>query len=92
MINLILSLLHNGIIKFCKGKSHVLCAFSFYINIFRYYETSYLFLSENFHLCMFFLIILCSGFDYRPFVINWLMSLKVIDGYVVDAIERYNYI
>ncbi|KAK7873559.1 hypothetical protein R5R35_008800 [Gryllus longicercus] len=27
------------------------------------------------------------GFDYRPFVINWCMSLKVIDGYVVDAIE-----
>nr|CAD7430634.1 unnamed protein product [Timema monikensis] len=28
-----------------------------------------------------------SGFDYRPFVINWCMSLKVIDGYMVDAIE-----
>ncbi|XP_021924438.1 centrosomal protein of 97 kDa isoform X2 [Zootermopsis nevadensis] len=29
----------------------------------------------------------CIGFDYRPFVINWCMSLKVIDGFVVDAIE-----
>ncbi|XP_044747832.1 centrosomal protein of 97 kDa [Coccinella septempunctata] len=27
------------------------------------------------------------GFDYRPFVINWLMNVTVIDGYVVDAIE-----
>lgn len=27
------------------------------------------------------------GFDYRPFVINWCMSLKIIDGFVVDAIE-----
>lgn len=27
------------------------------------------------------------GFDYRPFVINWCMSLKVIDGFAVDAIE-----
>ncbi|KAJ9599560.1 hypothetical protein L9F63_009958, partial [Diploptera punctata] len=27
------------------------------------------------------------GFDYRPFLINWCMSLKVIDGFVVDAIE-----
>ncbi|XP_063227949.1 centrosomal protein of 97 kDa isoform X2 [Bacillus rossius redtenbacheri] len=27
------------------------------------------------------------GFDYRPFLINWCMSLKVIDGYVVDALE-----
>lgn len=31
------------------------------------------------------------GFDYRPFVINWCMSVKVIDGYVVDAIERYGF-
>ncbi|PSN42828.1 hypothetical protein C0J52_14402 [Blattella germanica] len=29
----------------------------------------------------------CIGFDYRPFIINWCMSLKVIDGFVVDAIE-----
>ncbi|XP_066998689.1 centrosomal protein of 97 kDa [Anabrus simplex] len=29
----------------------------------------------------------CVGFDYRPFVINWCMSLKVIDGFMVDAIE-----
>ncbi|KAK9885668.1 hypothetical protein WA026_012430 [Henosepilachna vigintioctopunctata] len=27
------------------------------------------------------------GFDYRPFVINWLMNVTVIDGFVVDAIE-----
>ncbi|XP_068972102.1 centrosomal protein of 97 kDa [Bombus flavifrons] len=27
------------------------------------------------------------GFDYRPFVINWCMSLKSIDGYHVDPIE-----
>ncbi|XP_063991866.1 uncharacterized protein LOC135170203 isoform X2 [Diachasmimorpha longicaudata] len=27
------------------------------------------------------------GFDYRPFVINWCMSLKSIDGYPVDPIE-----
>lgn len=32
--------------------------------------------------------ILCfSGFDHRPFVLNWCMSLKVIDGFVVDPIE-----
>ncbi|XP_075234359.1 centrosomal protein 97kDa isoform X2 [Lycorma delicatula] len=29
----------------------------------------------------------CIGFDYRPFLINWCMSLKVIDGHVVDDIE-----
>lgn len=29
-----------------------------------------------------------SGFDYRPFVINWCMNVQIIDGYVVDAIER----
>uniref|UniRef100_A0A1B6DTC1 Centrosomal protein of 97 kDa n=1 Tax=Clastoptera arizonana TaxID=38151 RepID=A0A1B6DTC1_9HEMI len=28
------------------------------------------------------------GFDYRPFLINWCMGLKVIDGYAVDDIER----
>jgi len=28
-----------------------------------------------------------SGFDHRPFVLNWCMSLKYIDGYVVDPIE-----
>ncbi|XP_017075693.1 centrosomal protein of 97 kDa [Drosophila eugracilis] len=28
-----------------------------------------------------------DGFDYRPFVLNWCMSLKYIDGYVVDPIE-----
>ncbi|XP_039294976.1 centrosomal protein of 97 kDa isoform X3 [Nilaparvata lugens] len=27
------------------------------------------------------------GFDYRPFVLNWIMGLKVIDGHVVDDIE-----
>ncbi|XP_054263456.1 leucine-rich repeat and IQ domain-containing protein 1 isoform X2 [Macrosteles quadrilineatus] len=27
------------------------------------------------------------GFDYRPFLINWCMGLKVIDGYAVDDIE-----
>ncbi|XP_076282830.1 centrosomal protein 97kDa isoform X2 [Lasioglossum baleicum] len=27
------------------------------------------------------------GFDYRPFVINWCMSLISIDGYPVDPIE-----
>ncbi|XP_055640849.1 centrosomal protein of 97 kDa [Toxorhynchites rutilus septentrionalis] len=27
------------------------------------------------------------GFDYRPFVLNWCMSVKVIDGFVVTAIE-----
>lgn len=28
-----------------------------------------------------------SGFDYRPFVLNWCMSVKVIDGYAVNPIE-----
>ncbi|KAG8228017.1 hypothetical protein J437_LFUL003652 [Ladona fulva] len=28
------------------------------------------------------------GFDYRPFVINWCMNLRVLDGYIVDAKER----
>lgn len=32
------------------------------------------------HLCF-------SGFDHRPFVLNWCMSVKVIDGFVVDPIE-----
>ncbi|XP_026724789.1 centrosomal protein of 97 kDa isoform X2 [Trichoplusia ni] len=27
------------------------------------------------------------GFDYRPFVLNWIMSVKTIDGFVVSAIE-----
>lgn len=27
------------------------------------------------------------GFDYRPFVLNWLMSVKLIDGFVVTPIE-----
>ncbi|XP_058819668.1 centrosomal protein of 97 kDa [Topomyia yanbarensis] len=27
------------------------------------------------------------GFDYRPFVLNWCMSVKMIDGFVVTAIE-----
>ncbi|KAF2904946.1 hypothetical protein ILUMI_01227 [Ignelater luminosus] len=27
------------------------------------------------------------GFDYRPFIINWCMNVRVIDGYIVDAIE-----
>lgn len=28
------------------------------------------------------------GFDYRPFVLNWCMSLRSIDGYAVDDLER----
>ncbi|KAL5278999.1 CEP97 family protein [Megaselia abdita] len=28
-----------------------------------------------------------DGFDHRPFVLNWCMSVKVIDGFVVDPIE-----
>ena len=28
-----------------------------------------------------------SGFDYRPFVLNWCMGVKAIDGFVVTAIE-----
>lgn len=28
-----------------------------------------------------------SGFDYRPFVLNWCMSATVIDGFVVSPIE-----
>ncbi|CAK1589257.1 unnamed protein product [Parnassius mnemosyne] len=27
------------------------------------------------------------GFDYRPFVLNWIMSVKTIDGFIVSAIE-----
>lgn len=27
------------------------------------------------------------GFDYRPFVLNWCMSVKLIDGFVVTPIE-----
>lgn len=27
------------------------------------------------------------GFDYRPFMLNWLMSVKLIDGFVVTPIE-----
>lgn len=27
------------------------------------------------------------GFDYRPFVLNWILSVKSIDGFVVSAIE-----
>ncbi|XP_072945597.1 uncharacterized protein Cep97 [Epargyreus clarus] len=27
------------------------------------------------------------GFDYRPFVLNWMMSVKSIDGFIVSAIE-----
>lgn len=27
------------------------------------------------------------GFDYRPFILNWCMSVKIIDGYVVNPIE-----
>ncbi|CAH0746404.1 unnamed protein product [Diatraea saccharalis] len=27
------------------------------------------------------------GFDYRPFVLNWIMSVKSIDGFVVSAME-----
>lgn len=30
------------------------------------------------------------GFDYRPFVINWCLNVRNIDGYPVDAIERYS--
>ncbi|XP_037926869.1 centrosomal protein of 97 kDa isoform X3 [Hermetia illucens] len=28
-----------------------------------------------------------DGFDHRPFVLNWCMTLKTIDGFVVDPIE-----
>lgn len=28
-----------------------------------------------------------SGFDYRPFVLNWCMTVKVIDGFAVNPIE-----
>ncbi len=28
-----------------------------------------------------------SGFDYRPFVLNWCMSVKVIDDFMVNPIE-----
>jgi hypothetical protein len=28
-----------------------------------------------------------SGYDYRPFFLNWCMSVKIIDGYVVNPIE-----
>lgn len=28
-----------------------------------------------------------SGFDYRPFVLNWCMTVKVIDGFSVNPIE-----
>ncbi|CAH1798669.1 unnamed protein product [Owenia fusiformis] len=28
-----------------------------------------------------------SGFDYRPFVINWCMSLRILDGYLVKQKE-----
>ncbi|KAF5308315.1 hypothetical protein FQR65_LT06309 [Abscondita terminalis] len=28
-----------------------------------------------------------AGFDYRPFIVNWCMNVRTIDGYVVDAIE-----
>ncbi|XP_047998340.1 LOW QUALITY PROTEIN: centrosomal protein of 97 kDa [Leguminivora glycinivorella] len=27
------------------------------------------------------------GFDYRPFVLNWILNVKSIDGFVVSAIE-----
>ncbi|CAF4952619.1 unnamed protein product [Pieris macdunnoughi] len=27
------------------------------------------------------------GFDYRPFVLNWILSVKSIDGFIVSAIE-----
>lgn len=29
----------------------------------------------------------CSGFDYRPFVLNWCMTVKCIDGFMVNPIE-----
>ncbi|XP_046809924.1 centrosomal protein of 97 kDa isoform X1 [Lucilia cuprina] len=28
-----------------------------------------------------------DGFDHRPFVLNWCLTLKIIDGFVVDPIE-----
>ena len=28
-------------------------------------------------------------FDYRPFVINWCLNLRVLDGIVIGAKERY---
>lgn len=37
----------------------------------------------NFHSFCF----VSSGFDYRPFLLNWCMSVKIIDGYVVSPIE-----
>lgn len=40
-------------------------------------------MSYSFHLLRF----NSSGFDYRPFVLNWCMSVKIIDGYVVGQIE-----
>lgn len=33
------------------------------------------------------LFVYFSGFDYRPFALNWCMNLKVIDGFVVNPIE-----
>jgi centrosomal protein CEP97 len=32
-------------------------------------------------------MVIFSGYDYRPFVLNWCMSVKIIDGYVVSPIE-----
>lgn len=31
-----------------------------------------------------------SQFDYRPFVINWCLSLRLLDGVSVGAKERYD--
>lgn len=28
------------------------------------------------------------AFDYRPYVINWCLNLKVLDGYKVTPMER----
>ena len=28
------------------------------------------------------------GFDYRPFVINWCLNLRILDGYVITEKER----
>lgn len=28
------------------------------------------------------------GFDYRPYIVSWCLSLKVLDGYVISQKER----
>lgn len=50
-----------------------------------------LYLENLFHISILLTKHFYSGFDHRPFVLNWCMSLKVIDSFVVDPIERYKY-